>query len=93
MRALLLMAAATTLAFTGCTRVERETVVEKPVIQKETVVEKPVPSKEVIVERRTVEPRSCAYGSSAYSHGAVSCQANTEFRCDDGVWRNTYSAC
>ena len=93
MRALLLLAAASTLAFSGCTRIERETVVEKPVVQKETVVEKPVPSKEVVVERRAAEPRSCAYSSNAYSHGSVSCQANTEYRCDDGIWRNTYSAC
>ena len=93
MRALLLLAAASTLVFSGCTRVERETVVEKPVVHKETVVEKPVPSKEVVVERRVAEPRSCSYSSSAYSHGSVACQANTEFRCDDGTWRKTYGAC
>jgi hypothetical protein len=81
------------LAFSGCTRVERETIVEQPVIEKETVVEKPVPSREVVVERRVADPRSCAYNSSAFSHGSVSCQASTEFRCDDGTWRNTYNAC
>ena len=96
MRALLLIAAASTLAITGCHRIERETVVEKPVVEKQTVIEKPpvvVEKPPVVVERRVAEPKSCAYSSSAYSHGSVSCQANTEYRCDDGVWRNTYSAC
>ena len=93
MRALLLLAAASTLAFSGCTRIERETVREKPVVEKETVVEQPAPPKEVVVERRVAEPRSCAYNSSAYTHGSLSCQANMEYRCDDGFWRNTYRRC
>jgi hypothetical protein len=87
MKALIVLAVAPALLFAGCTRIERETVVEKPVVQKETVVEKRVPEKEVVVERQVVSPRSCAYNSTAYSHGSLSCQSNLEFRCDDGIWR------
>jgi hypothetical protein len=94
MRALILLAVAATVGLGGCTRVERETVVEKPVVHKETVVEKAVPSEEVIVERRVPEsPRGCTFSSRAYSHGSLSCQENSEFRCDDGVWRSMATAC
>jgi hypothetical protein len=91
MRAFILLGVASAVLFSGCTRIERETVVEKPVVQKETVVEKP--PKEVVVERQVVEPRGCAYGSTAYSHGSLSCQSNSQFRCDDGIWRSVNAYC
>jgi hypothetical protein len=85
MRAFILLGVAGALAFSGCTRVERETVVEKPVVQ---------PSKEVVVERQVpASPRGCTYGSTAYSHGSVSCQSNSQFRCEDGIWHSLNGYC
>lgn len=69
------------LLLAGCTR---------PVV-KETVVERPV-----FVDRPAAVGASapgCTYASQAYSHGALSCQDRTEFKCDNGVWQRTYTAC
>jgi hypothetical protein len=93
MRGSILVIVGATLLFGGCTRIERETVVEKPVVQKETVVEKPVPSGEVVVERVPAAPRGCTFSDRDYSHGAMSCQENSEFRCDDGIWRSQGRMC
>jgi hypothetical protein len=92
MRAFVLLGVASAMLFTGCTRIERETVVEKPVVQKETVVEKP--AKEVVVERRvSASPHACTYGSTSYSHGSLSCQNNSQFRCEDGIWQSVNAFC
>jgi hypothetical protein len=36
---------------------------------------------------------ACTYASQSYSHGSVSCQDRNQYRCDNGVWNRTYSAC
>jgi hypothetical protein len=62
----------------------------RPVI-KETVVERPV-----VVERPAAAgatTASCVYASQGYSHGALACQDRTEFKCENGVWRRTFTAC
>jgi hypothetical protein len=69
------------VAVAGCSRpVVRETVVERP----------------VVVDRAAASGASapsCTYASQAYSHGSVSCQDRNQYRCDNGVWNRTYSAC
>jgi hypothetical protein len=73
------------LILAGCGRtIVRETVVERPVV-KETIVERPAAV--------GVTSPSCVYASQAYSHGALSCQDRTEFKCENGVWRRTFTAC
>jgi hypothetical protein len=56
--------------------------------------------RETVVERPVVAPAAvggtapgCVYASQAYSHGALSCQDKTEFKCDNGQWRRTFTAC
>ena len=69
------------IAVTGCSR---------PAV-KETVVERPV-----VVDRAAASGASapaCTYASQSYSHGSVSCQDRNQYRCDNGVWNRTYSAC
>jgi len=69
------------LLLAGCSR---------PVV-KETVVERPV-----VVERAAATGASapnCTYASQAYSHGSMSCQDRTQFRCDNGIWNRTFTAC
>jgi hypothetical protein len=80
MRAYYLLAVVPALVFTGCTHVEREKVVEKP-----------VPAKEVVVQQTA--PRGCAYNSTSYSHGSMACQSNMQYRCEDGMWRSTNTGC
>jgi hypothetical protein len=66
----------------GCSRpVVRETVVEKPV-----VVERPAAAVGGTAP-------SCVYASQAYSHGSISCQDRTQYRCDNGIWNRTLTAC
>ena len=67
----------------------RETVVERPVVEKQTVIERPVP---VPAAGSTVAP-SCAYGGTAYSDGALSCQNSQQFRCSNGTWNRTFGSC
>jgi hypothetical protein len=61
-------------------------------VVKETGVERPV-----VVERPAAAvgatSGSCVYASQAYSHGAMSCQDRAQYRCDNGVWNRTFSAC
>jgi hypothetical protein len=62
----------------------------RPVVR-ETVVERPV-----VVDRPAAvgaTSASCLYASQAYSHGALACQDRTEFKCDNGNWRRTFTAC
>lgn len=69
------------LLLSGCSRpVVKETVVERPV-----VVERPAAA--------GATTASCVYASQAYSHGALACQDRTEFKCDNGRWRRTFTAC
>ena len=65
-------------------RETKETVVEKPVV-KETVVERPAAAGATVA--------SCTYASQAYSHGSVSCQDRSQYRCDNGIWNRTLNAC
>jgi len=37
--------------------------------------------------------RECQYKDATYSDGANSCQAGTQFRCDDGKWKSEDVAC
>jgi hypothetical protein len=81
------------LAITGCSR----TYIEKPVASqptREIIVEKQVPQREIIVaEKPVLMARSCAIGSTVYSHGSSSCQSGYQFRCDDGRWENRGALC
>jgi hypothetical protein len=71
------------LLLASCSRpVVRETVVERPV-----VVDRPAAAV------GATAPPNCVYASQAYSHGSVSCQDRTQYRCDNGVWNRTFSAC
>jgi hypothetical protein len=69
------------LLLASCSRpVVRETVVERPV-----VVDRPAAV--------GATSGSCVYASQAYSHGALSCQDRTQFKCENGVWHRTLTAC
>jgi hypothetical protein len=67
------------LLVAGCSR---------PVV-KETVVERPVAAP--AATGSTVA--ACTYASQSYSHGSVSCQDRSQFRCDNGTWNRTANAC
>ena len=69
----------------ACSHTER--VVERPVVEKQTVIEKPVPA-----AGATVAP-ACAWGGTAYSDGALSCQNGQQFRCSSGTWNRTLGTC
>ena len=74
------------LVLAGCTR---------PVVKETTIVERPV-VRETIVERPAAvgaTAPACVYASQTYSHGALSCQDRTEFRCNNGAWTRTFTAC
>jgi hypothetical protein len=52
--------------------------------------------RETIVERPAAvgaTAPACVYASQTYSHGALSCQDRTEFKCSNGVWTRTFTAC
>jgi hypothetical protein len=81
--ALMLLSAA---LLAGCSRpVVRETVIERPVERPVTTVVQPAAG-------ATSAP-ACVYASQAYSQGSISCQDRTQYRCDNGVWTRTFTAC
>lgn len=62
----------------------RERVVERPVVEKQTVIEKPV-----IVPTPAAgatAPGTCSWNSVTYTDGALSCQSGKQFRCSNGTW-------
>jgi len=69
----------------ACSRpVLRRTVVERPV-----VVDRPVAA-----GQSAPTPRTCSYAAATYSHNAMACQADRyQYRCNDGTWERTVSAC
>jgi hypothetical protein len=71
------------LLLAGCSRPVKETVVERPVIVT------PAPA---AAAGATTAP-NCVYASQAYSHGSISCQDRTQYRCENGVWNRTFTAC
>jgi hypothetical protein len=38
-------------------------------------------------------PAACMWASQAYSSGALSCQENAQFRCNNGAWERTGAGC
>jgi len=72
------------------------TVVEKPVVERDTVIERPVVAATpapVVVTPPAVAPRACTYAGTSYSHGSSSCQSQYEYRCNDGSWSSTNVRC
>jgi hypothetical protein len=62
----------------------KERVVERPVVERQTVIEKPV-----IVPQPAAggtAAGTCSWNSVTYSDGALSCQAGKQFRCSNGTW-------
>jgi hypothetical protein len=89
--ALLLVSGA---ALTACTT----RVIERPVPSAPSVVTTPAIS-ERVVERGpaaaagSTAPAACTWASQSYSTGAVSCQENAQYRCNNGSWERTGVAC
>jgi hypothetical protein len=81
----------------GCSRPVKETIIERPVYvtSPATVVTPAPPTTTVVTPSASAGATSagCLYASQNYSHGAVSCQDRTEYKCDAGVWRRTFAAC
>jgi len=87
---------AASAALTACTT----RVIERPIAQPApSVVTTPAIS-ERVVERGpapaaagSTAPAACMWASQTYSSGAISCQENTQFRCNNGSWERTGPAC
>ena len=80
----------------GCSRPVKETIIERPVyLTPPATVVTPAPPTPVVTPSASAGATSagCAYASQNYSHGALSCQDRTEFKCDAGIWRRTFAAC
>jgi hypothetical protein len=70
------------LLLAGCARPTKET----------TIIERPVAAAPAPAAVGATAP-SCTYASQAYSQGSVSCQDRTQFRCENGIWNRTFTAC
>lgn len=78
----------------GCSRPVKETIIERPVyVTPPATVVTPAPTVVTPSASAGATSAGCAYASQNYSHGALSCQDRSEFKCDAGVWRRTFAAC
>lgn len=78
----------------GCSRPVKETIIERPVyVTPPATVVTPAPTVVTPSASAGATSAGCAYASQNYSHGALSCQDRTEFKCDAGIWRRTFAAC
>jgi hypothetical protein len=79
----------------GCSRpVVRETVIERPVYVNPPAA--PAAGTTIVTPPAAAAgatSNSCSYASQSFSHGALSCQDRTEFKCNNGSWTRTYTAC
>ena len=81
-------------ALVGCTT----RIIERPGPSGPSVVTTPAIS-ERVVERSSqaasgsTAPAACTWASQSYSTGALSCQENAQFRCNNGSWERTSIAC
>ncbi len=57
-----------------------------------TAQEKPVPMRSTLAQGKG-SPTRCLYQGRPFSEGAVSCQSNIQYRCDNGRWVSTYLSC
>ncbi len=57
-----------------------------------TAQDKPLATNTTLAQGGISQTR-CFYKGNPFSQGAVSCQSNTEYRCDNGAWVPTYSSC
>lgn len=103
MKAPVLVVSFLALSLAGCGsgpmwKESKETIVEKPVASQpapppDIVVQQAPPPREIIVQKQVVVPRDCVMGSSAFTHGSLSCQAGYQYRCNDGHWENRGALC
>ncbi len=94
MRTIVFAALMLSMVLAACTRViERPaaapSVVTTPAIS-ERVVEKPGAA---AAAAGATAPGACTWASQSYSHGGMSCQEHSQFRCNNGAWERTAEAC
>ena len=63
-------------------------VVTTPAISERVVERGPAPA-----AAGSTAPAACMWASQTYSSGAISCQENAQFRCNNGSWERTGPAC
>jgi hypothetical protein len=63
-------------------------VVTTPAISERVVERGPAPA-----AAGSTSPAACMWASQTYSSGAISCQENAQFRCNNGSWERTGPAC
>ena len=63
-------------------------VVTTPAISERVVERGPAPA-----AAGSTAPAACMWASQTYSTGALSCQENAQFRCNNGSWERTGVVC
>ncbi len=93
MKAMIALALMSSMALAACTR-----VIERPVASSPSVVTTPAISERVI--ERPGAPAAagatapaCTWASQSFSHGGMSCQEHSQFRCNNGTWERTELSC
>lgn len=92
MKAMIALTLMLGMGLAACTR-----VVERPAASP-SVVTTPAIS-ERVVERPGAAAAAgstasaCTWASQSYSHGGMSCQQNSQFRCNNGGWERTAQSC
>ena len=64
-------------------------VVTTPAISERVVERGPAPA----AVAGSSAPAACMWASQTYSSGALSCQENAQFRCNNGSWERTGVVC
>jgi hypothetical protein len=99
MKATIALTVASAALFSACTTrvIERPvpvaqpgpSVVTTPAISERVVERGPAPA----AAAGSTSPAACMWASQTYSSGAISCQENAQFRCNNGSWERTANAC
>lgn len=92
MKAMIALALMASMELAACTR-----IIERPA-PPPSVVSTPAIS-ERVVERPSAPAsagsttQACTWASQGYSHGGMSCQEHSQFRCNNGMWERTAQSC
>ena len=97
MKATIAAIVASAAALGACTRViERPVPVAAPgpsVVTTPAISERVVERGPAAAAAGSNAPAACMWASQTYSTGALACQENAQFRCNNGSWERTGVAC
>lgn len=93
MKATIALALISIMAFAGCTRVIERPAASPSVVTTPAISERVIEKPGAPAAAAGSTAAACTWASQSYSHGGMSCQEHSQFRCNNGTWERTEASC